>query len=274
MALACPITQLIEETLLDLLSPEKFPEGMLGAAARYATLGGGKRLRPRLVMATAEIYNIPPEVSIIPACVIELIHTYSLIHDDLPCMDNDDFRRGKPSLHKAYPEAHALLTGDFLLTYAFEILSKAPHLSDGQKIALITTLSERAGAHGMIGGQECDIASVGQKISWETLLFIHKRKTADLITAAIEFGGILGNSPQMDLLTTIGQEAGLAFQILDDLSDTDDLIQERPSAVTLLGKENAKTYAETLTHSALSHLQSLPAPYLEILLKEILAHSS
>jgi geranylgeranyl diphosphate synthase type II len=276
MPLACPVTNLIEETLADLLSPARFPLGKLAESARYATLAGGKRLRPRLVIATAEIYEVPLEATLHTACALELIHTYSLIHDDLPCMDNDDFRRGKPSLHKVYPEGHALLTGDFLLTYAFQVLAEAPHLSSDQRLALIATLATNAGANGMIGGQELDIASVGQTISWETLLLIHKNKTAALITAAIEFGGILGHSPQMELLRTIGEHVGLAFQIFDDLDDIDDLAQERPSAVTLLGAKQAKLYAETLIQSALNNLKSLSrkALSLELLIQEILSPSS
>ena len=276
MVLACQITHLVEETLEELLSPTCFPLGKLGEAARYTTLAGGKRLRPRLVIATALLYNVPIEQALYPACTLELIHAYSLIHDDLPCMDNDDFRRGKPSLHKAYPEGHALLTGDFLLTYAFEVLAEAPFLSSDQKVALIRTLSSRAGAHGMIGGQELDLDSVGHKISWETLLLIHKNKTAALITAAIEFGGILGNSPDMDILRQVGEQAGLAFQILDDLQDGDDLVQERPSALALLGPEKAKAYADHLSQSALKSLKSLSKPSfaLENLLTEILSPSS
>ena len=276
MALACLPTNLIEETLAELLSPARFPQGKLGESARYTTLAGGKRLRPRFVIATAELYNVPLEHTLYPACTLELIHAYSLIHDDLPCMDNDDFRRGKPSLHKVYPEGHALLTGDFLLTYAFEVLADAPFISAHQKVALIKTLASQAGAHGMIGGQELDLASVRQEISWETLLFIHKNKTAALITAAIEFGGILGNSPDMKLLRTIGEQVGLAFQILDDLEDSDDLTKNRPSAVTLLGPEKAKGYVNTLYQSALQNLQSLSKASLPLqtLIKDILSPST
>lgn len=251
------LTKPIEETLRDLLSSQRFPLGRLAEAARYTALSGGKFFRPQLVMATAELYNVPLKHTLYPACALELIHTYSLIHDDLPCMDNDDFRRGQPSLHKAYNEGHALLTGDFLLTYAFEVLSHSPHISSDQKLSLINTLSKRAGALGMIGGQELDLASASQDISLETLFSIHQKKTAALITAALEFGGILGASPHMATLTLIGEKIGLAFQIFDDLKDSDDLDKARASVMAFMSPEKAQAYADELIQSALNHLQSI-----------------
>ncbi len=261
----------LENQLEALLSPTRFPSGKLGEAARYALFGGGKRIRPRLVLAMAQGYGVPLERALQPACALELIHTYSLIHDDLPCMDNDDFRRGKPSLHKAYSEAHALLTGDFLLTYAFQVILESPHLTEAQKNSLVHTLAIRAGAQGMIGGQEGDLFFTGKSLTWEQLEKIHCNKTAALFSAALEFGGILANSSEIPLLAQIGKLLGLFFQIADDLTDTSDVAQEKPSALSLLGKEKAQAYAHTLFTEALFLLHSLstPLPELETLILEM-----
>ncbi|MBS0629039.1 MAG: polyprenyl synthetase family protein [Verrucomicrobia bacterium] len=149
----------INRTLLELLPLN----GELLFEAAHYSLEGGKRLRPLLTLAIVQTFDQPIEHALRPACTLEMIHTYSLIHDDLPCMDDDDFRRGKPSLHKAYHESHAVLTGDFLLTYAFEVLATAPNLTDTQKTRLIATLAHRAGSQGMIGGQILDIAEATAK---------------------------------------------------------------------------------------------------------------
>jgi geranylgeranyl diphosphate synthase type II len=201
---------LIEEKLSEILTNTH-----LGEAARYAVLGGGKRIRPRLVMAAADLYGAPVEHSLFPACALELIHSYSLIHDDLPCMDNDDFRRGKPSLHKVYGEAHALLVGDFLLTLAFELLASSPYLTPLQRLQLVKTLAFRAGGDGMIGGQALDLAEHPNTEE------IHRKKTAALFIAACEFGGIIGDHSDLDFLREFGENLGLAFQLLDDLVDGD-----------------------------------------------------
>jgi geranylgeranyl diphosphate synthase, type II len=148
-----PRIQRIDETLDALVRARpSFPHRDLFAAARYSLLSPGKRMRPLLAIATAEIYDIPQEQVLIPACALEMVHTYSLIHDDLPCMDDDDLRRGRPTLHKVYGEGQAVLAGDFLLTYAFEVLSSLPFLSAEQKIDLVRCLSSHAGSEGMIGG--------------------------------------------------------------------------------------------------------------------------
>ncbi len=262
------LASLIENTLEDLLSPSLFPEGEMGAAARYAVLSGGTRLRPRLLIATATALGAPLTSTLHPACALELIHTYSLIHDDLPCMDDDDIRRGKPSLHKVYPEWHALLTGDFLLTYAFEVLAKSPALSADIRLRLVETVAKRAGALGMIGGQEKDMTLTGHPLDLATLESVHKNKTAALITCALESGGIIANSPDISPLTQIGEKLGLAFQIIDDVLDAD-TEDEQPSIVKILGRTQARTYAEELYQSALRLIQKLPQPASEL---ETLAH--
>ncbi len=247
------LVSLIEEKLASLFSEE---DG-LSDAARYALLAPAKRLRPLLTLATALDFGVSSEKALVPACALELVHTYSLIHDDLPCMDDDDFRRGKPSLHKAYTEGHAVLTGDFFLTYAFQLLSESPHLSTEQRLALIRTLSLRAGAHGMIGGQVADIAERDNPVSWETLQYIHFNKTAALITAALEFGGIIAEaSPQeMSLLQTIGNHLGLAFQALDDIKDADEGFH---NIISHLGLEKSHIYVDALLASMTASLNQLP----------------
>ncbi len=237
---------LIESTLDTLLPRE---EGVFGSA-RYSLFTPGKRLRPLLALATATSYGISLSRVLIPACALELIHTYSLIHDDLPCMDNDDFRRGKPSLHKVVPEWQALLTGDYLLTYAFELLSTFPDLSCTEKLELIQILSKAAGAEGMIGGQMLDLLSEGKTLSWETLEQMHKQKTAQLIVASLEFGAIFGKAPPKDraLLKQIGNEIGLAFQLIDDLLDgTSD--KNKATSLTLLGSALTEKKADELLAS-------------------------
>lgn len=257
---------------LGLLLPEtQGPLQHLYQAARYSLFGKGKRIRPILALAASEIFQVEEDIALIPACTLELIHTYSLIHDDLPSMDNDDFRRGKPTLHKVYSEGHALLTGDFLLTYAFEILAKVPNVPDEKKIKLIHTLSDRSGSNGMIGGQAMDIDAVDKELELSTLRYIHQLKTGALITASIEFGGILGNAntSQMEILRQFGNQVGLAFQIIDDIQDVtmseqkhgkyipSDVINKKSTYVTLLGLEKSKQIAIQLFDSALNKLSQL-----------------
>lgn len=272
--------ELIEKKLDDLL--KKRPQALhhqLFEASRYSLLSGGKRLRPLLCLATAETFDAPFEKALLPACALEMIHTYSLIHDDLPCMDDDDLRRGAPTLHKVYNEGHAVLTGDFLLTYAFEILSESPFLCSSQTLALIQTLARRAGADGMIGGQVVDLASEGKQIDWETLKFLHLHKTASLLMAALEFGAIIADVSDADraTLANAGAFLGLAYQIVDDILDEtstqqhlgkpigSDLENKKATAISLLGLELAREEADKLYASSLDAFQSLSrkAPLLE-----------
>lgn len=238
------------------------PEGhnRLYIAARYSLLGGGKRIRPLLAIATGKMLGADLEALLNPACALEMIHTYSLIHDDLPAIDNDDFRRGKPSLHKAYGDANALLAGDFLLTYAFEVLSEAPLLSSEQRLKLISTLAKASGGEGMIGGQIMDIAKKGH-----CLEKINAMKTGALLTASMQFGGIIaGVNPQIyDSLTLLGQKIGLLFQICDDILDG-----ERASDL-----KEAKEEALALHTSSLTILNQIPgnSTVLESLFKKIIS---
>ncbi len=283
-------TKLINDTLSTLVeSPLAAPHLPLYEAARYSLLAPGKRLRPLLTLATVESLSGPLEHALNPACAIEMIHTYSLIHDDLPCMDNDDLRRGKPTLHKVYTEGHAVLTGDYLLTYAFEVIANSPHLLPEQKLQLVRILAQRAGCNGMIGGQAVDIASEGKKIDWELLHFIHLNKTGALIAASFEFGGVIAqaSSQEMGLLQTIGEQIGLAFQIIDDILDVtadesslgkplfSDLANEKTTSVSLLGLEKAKSHADGLLENASSLCRelALSSSILEELLKKMIFRS-
>ncbi len=265
-------TSLLINQHLDQFLPEnQTGYRQLFSAARYSLIGLGKRLRPILTLATTEVLGGDSEKALSPACTLELIHTYSLIHDDLPCMDDDDFRRGKPSLHKAFPEGHAVLTGDFLLTYAFGILADDPLLSAETKIQLISTLAKQCGAEGMIGGQIMDLEAEKEFISLETLQEIHLRKTAALIIAAVDFGAIIANaSPQQrKSLLHFAKNIGLAFQVVDDILDltsskeelgkpiASDMTNHKATYVSLLGIEKAKEVAQSLLHCALENLEQL-----------------
>ncbi len=179
--------ELIEKRLHELIPAR---DETIFEAARYSLLSSGKRIRPLLTLATAGVYGVNPFLAIDPACAIEMIHSYSLIHDDLPCMDNDDLRRGKPTLHKVYGDAMALLAGDYLLTYAFEVIANAQTLGREQRIQMIKSISIRSSAPGMIGGQALDIDSEGKEIDEDTLLQIHHGKTASLIKACLEVGSL------------------------------------------------------------------------------------
>lgn len=257
---------IIEKRLSELLTGES----TLYEAARWVTLDGGKRLRPRLLLATVEALNGDMELAYTPCAALEMVHTYSLIHDDLPSMDNDDYRRGKLTLHKKYNEATAILTGDFLLTYAFEVLAKAPGLTSKQVVDLIQTLASRSGGEGMVLGQLLDLEA--NKATLEQLQTIHRKKTAELLTASLEMGGIIANasSEMMEELRFIGDEIGLAFQIIDDVIDvtgsvkkhgkaiSSDALNGKTTYVSLLGLEEAKKAAYALLENALRRLDAIP----------------
>lgn len=269
---------------------EQLPYSQLFSAARYSLLSPAKRLRPLLVLATAASYEVPIEQALDPACALEMVHTYSLIHDDLPCMDDDDFRRGKPTLHKIYPEAHAVLTGDYLLTLAFEILAQSPALADSEKIHLISSLAQHAGAKGMIGGQVIDLSSENQTIDSETLELMHVYKTASLLIAALEFGAIIAKAPLSDLhlLQTIGRKIGVAFQIVDDILDVVGNFEEmgkktgsdehnhKSTALSFKSVEQCWRDAEILLDSSLKDLSTLskPAPLLTTLFGRLIHRKS
>jgi len=215
------------EVILDQLlpPPDSYPP-LLTEAMRYSVFAGGKRLRPILTLAAAEAVGGDPEMVLPAAGALEYIHTYSMIHDDLPAMDDDDYRRGKLTSHKVYGEAMAILAGDALLTHAFEVLN-GPPLTERFPAALLQQVSYRvaraSGSFGMIGGQVMDIASEGQQVPLEVLEYIHRHKTAALITVAVTMGGLLGGGTpaQVQALEYYGHSVGWAYQIADDVLDVE-----------------------------------------------------
>ncbi len=216
-------------------------------AMRYSLLAGGKRVRPILCLATAEALGRDPAPGLAVACALECIHTYSLIHDDLPAMDDDELRRGHPTNHVVFGEAAAILAGDGLLTFAFELLSQAElgeWLPGCDQLRIIRLVAQAAGPLGMVGGQAMDIASENKEIPFATLRSIHSRKTGALITAAVQCGAIIGQAsePQFAALTTYGEQLGLAFQIVDDLLNIEGTAAELGKAVGSDAERHKATY--------------------------------
>ncbi len=242
----------------------------LGEAMRYAVLDGGKRLRPLLVLAAAEAVGGDADMSLRAACAVELIHAYSLVHDDMPCMDNDVLRRGKPTVHVQFGEAQALLAGDALQALAFELLVPEVPGTDGVLASrLCRLLARAAGAAGMAGGQAIDLASVGAQLDRASLETMHRFKTGALLQASVVMGASTGEvSPQaMQQLVTYGDALGLAFQVVDDILDvtTDsatlgktagkDAASDKPTFVSLMGLTGAQACADQLLDRAHEALQ-------------------
>jgi geranylgeranyl diphosphate synthase, type II len=257
-------------------------------AARYSLLSSGKRIRPLLTLATTAVFGVDPLIALDAACAIEMIHAYSLIHDDLPCMDNDDLRRGKPTLHKVYGEAMALLAGDYLLTFAFEVISNSQVLGREQRLQIIKTVAMRAGAPGMISGQAIDIESEGKEIDEDTLLQMHYGKTSSLLTACLECGSLAAGYPPTPLLQSIGRDLGLAYQFQDDLLDAtsttailgktagSDSAKKKPTAVSIYGLAATQEKLKSLEQSVSEKLQQLPnkGALLNVLIQQILQRKS
>jgi geranylgeranyl pyrophosphate synthase len=250
------------------------PEHNLAEAIRYSVIGGGKRIRPAMVYAAGEAMGVSTDLLDIPACAVEMIHAYSLIHDDLPAMDNDDLRRGRPTCHKAFDEATAMLAGDALQALAYEILAKDDHeeLTPEHRIEMLSLLTEASGAHGMAGGQAVDLASVGKQLTLEQLEHMHQLKTGALIRASILLGGMckqdIGND-ELRILSDYALCIGLSFQIQDDIldvvSDTETLgkpqgsdeAQEKPTFPAILGLDESRQRAIQQHELALKILEPL-----------------
>jgi len=241
----------------------------LDAAMRHGVLGGGKRLRPVLVYAAAQHTMAPDEALDPPAAAVELIHAYSLVHDDLPAMDNDDLRRGQPTVHRAFDEASAILAGDALQTLAFEVLA---HQAHPRLAALVATLAEASGRSGMAAGQALDLAAVGQPADLEALARMHRHKTGALIRAAVRLGGLTAvdaDDPRLVALDAYAAAVGLAFQIQDDILDVTgdtvtlgktsgaDAARDKPTYPALLGLDGARAMADDLLDEALAALAPL-----------------
>ena len=255
------VDQLLERQLPD----KKTRPKILHEAMHYCVFNGGKRIRPILCIATAELFQIPLDEIAKPATALELFHCSTLIHDDLPCMDDDDLRRGKPTCHIKFGEANAVLTGDALMIQAFQVLAETNHPQ------LSLELAKAAGSKGVIAGQVEDLAAENTKPSADLIEFIHLNKTAILIQAAIRMGAILGNAtpPELNCLSQFGEKIGLAFQIEDDILDEtssdeilgkpvgSDLQQNKLTYPAVHGMQFAQNKVHELTTAAIQDLQSI-----------------
>jgi farnesyl diphosphate synthase len=263
--------QLVEQALEVLLPPVEAAEGRLAEAMRYATLGGGKRLRAFLVMQSASLFSVAETCAARVAASVEMLHAYSLVHDDLPSMDNDDLRRGKPSTHRAFDEATAILAGDALQTRAFEILGEPDTHSDPQaRCELVMALGAAAGARGMAGGQMIDMLAEGQTLDGPAVTRLQALKTGRLIQYSVEAGAILGRASAQDRhsLAAYGRDIGAAFQITDDLLDVEGSAEDlgktagkdqaagKATMVAVLGVDLARAHADMLAAQAAKHLES------------------
>jgi farnesyl diphosphate synthase len=257
----------IETVLARTLPAADVAPQTLHSAMRYSALGGGKRVRALLCYAAAELCNTELKIADAAACAVELIHAYSLVHDDMPCMDDDDLRRGKPSCHKQYDDATALLVGDALQSLAFEVLA-APHLcADGhQQVQMLQILAKASGSTGMAGGQAIDLGAVGKPLTQTQLESMHQLKTGALIQASVLLGAINGSTSQIKAVSEYARNIGLAFQVVDDILDVEadtstlgktagkDAMSQKPTYVTLLGLVDAKAYAAQLYENAMLSL--------------------
>ena len=251
----------------------------LHEAMRYVTLGGGKRLRPLLVLAASELGDADQNAIEQAMAAIEMVHVYSLVHDDMPAMDNDSLRRGKPTCHVKYDEATALLVGDALQSQAFDVLSRPTGLPAERQIAMLSTLAKASGSLGMAGGQAIDLANVGKAMNQAQLEQMHSLKTGALIRAAVVLGALACPDLDSDDVRTLDNYAaklGLAFQVIDDVLDCEadtatlgktagkDSDNDKPTYVKLMGLQTARAYAETLTAEAAALLEPFGAKALHL----------
>jgi len=234
-----------------------------GEVLRYPLQTGGKRVRPVLCLTACEALGADPASAVPAALAVELVHTYSLVHDDLPCMDDDDERRGKPTVHRAYDEGSAVLCGDALLTEAFRVVLGGPQGGDA-KVRMVQRLSDAAGYRGMVGGQAADVGLGGPVTDIDTLLALHRGKTGALLAASAVLGGMAAGATerQLDALERYGQAVGLAFQLADDVLDAEEDAGDDgpPSYVKLLGIDETQRRAARLRDDALAAAGALPQP--------------
>ena len=260
---------LVEKFLDQLLAVEDTAERQLIESMRYASLDGGKRLRPFLLMQSAGLFGVGERSALRTGSALELIHCYSLVHDDLPAMDDDDLRRGKPTVHKQFDEATAILAGDALLTLAFEVLTHPEtHANAGVRCNLVAALAKAAGAHGMVGGQMIDLQAKNETFDIGQITQLQRLKTGELIAYACEGGAILGQASNdaREALRGYAHDLGLAFQIADDLLDVEGSVEEvgkavnkdedagKATFVSILGVERARSQANRLAVQAIDHL--------------------
>ena len=261
----------VDRALDRFLPKASVPPATLHKAMRYSLFAGGKRLRPILCLAAAEACGGKTSAALAQACAVECIHTYSLIHDDLPSMDNDDLRRGRPTCHKVYGDAIAILAGDALLTLAFEIATKANRVSRYDLRDVILEIADAAGSRKLIAGQVADLEAEGRRIDRAQVQSIHENKTAALLTASVRLGAMAANaSPQqLNAISAFGRSLGLAFQVIDDILDVTqtseklgksagkDLVAEKATYPAVIGLEKSRTEARRLTTKAHKALDTL-----------------
>lgn len=260
---------LVEEALERLLPPETTPPPSIHQAMRYSVFAGGKRIRPILCLESARIFAADVTPVLHPACALEFIHTYSLIHDDLPALDNDDLRRGKPTCHKKFGEANAILAGDALLTLAFQTIGEAPVAAE-RSVAILTEIAAGAGTvNGMVGGQVADLEAEGKSVGREMLEYIHRSKTAALICAAVVSGAVCAGAGKEDAarLRRFGEAIGLLFQVTDDILDVEessaalgktagkDMAQKKATYPAVFGLERSHQIAQELASRATGELE-------------------
>ncbi len=265
---------LVNRALEGYLPKVRGPAFRVSEAMHYSLFAGGKRVRPILCLAGAEAVGGDPGEALPVACALEMIHTYSLIHDDLPAMDNDDLRRGRPTCHRQFDEATAILAGDGLLTEAFHLMAaQAGRYPDREAMLLevIAMVAAAAGCQGMVGGQMLDLQAEGRKVTLKELEIIHRRKTGALLTSAVRAGALVGGGArgEVDRLTRYGEKFGLAFQITDDLLDVEgdaaemgktpgmDQLREKATYPALLGRDRAREWAGRLVEEAVADLEPL-----------------
>jgi farnesyl diphosphate synthase len=264
----------VEAVLDNILTSDGAPERRIYDAMRYTTLGGGKRLRPFLVAQSAALFGVDEMNALRTGAALELIHCYSLVHDDLPAMDDDDLRRGKPTVHKAYDEATAVLVGDALLTLAFEVIAQPETHQDANiRIELVDMLARASGVRGMVGGQMIDLEAEKKELNLKEITLLQQLKTGALIRFGCEAGAILGgaNEKQRIALIAYASDLGLAFQIADDLLDVEGSEEETGKAVgkdedagketfvSILGVDGARAEAQRIVDRAVSHLAKFDA---------------
>lgn len=234
----------LENAIRELHTPETLQKAM-----NYSLQAGGKRIRPLLIFATLKAFNKDIKLGLPVACAVEMIHTYSLIHDDLPAMDDDDLRRGKPTNHKVFGEAFAILAGDALLTYSFQLISEIKNLSADKKIRIINELAKASGPEGMVAGQVADIEGENRSLSLSELEYIHTQKTGKLLSFCIKAGAILADADERteDLLNQFGYHIGLAFQIRDDILDIEGTIDQTGKNIGSDLDKHKSTYPNILS---------------------------
>jgi geranylgeranyl diphosphate synthase type II len=266
---------LVNRALQGYLPQVRGPAFRVTQAMHYSLFVGGKRLRPILCLAAAEAVGGDPGEALPVACALEMIHTYSLIHDDLPAMDDDDLRRGQPTCHKQFDEATAILAGDGLLTEAFHTIAEAAPRYEGRETVLLEVIrlvADAAGYQGMVGGQMLDLLAEGRQVTLKELETIHRYKTGALLTAAVRTGALMGGGSRSEVtsLTAYGEKFGLAFQITDDLLDVEgeaaemgkapgmDAKRQKATYPAVLGLEASRRWAQNLVADAIAALESFP----------------